>query len=174
MHMSAATFGVATATFLASGVEFVEAFTIVPAMGLTRSWRAALTGTAAALSALSAVTAIAGIYPDRPGVRVAASIRQSACSCWFSACCGRAKPSDARRAWHATRSCRDLEDSRRPCTMSRGRSAMSGRSLARRMEQCVGGWTGLRHLLQGSVPRGMSIEQRRKMAPLDLARLVLG
>jgi uncharacterized membrane protein len=53
MHMSAATLGVATATFLASGVEFVEAFTIVLAMGLTRSWRAALTGTAAALSVRS-------------------------------------------------------------------------------------------------------------------------
>jgi uncharacterized membrane protein len=35
------TFGGATTTFLASGVEFVEAFTIVLAMGLTRSWRAA-------------------------------------------------------------------------------------------------------------------------------------
>jgi uncharacterized membrane protein len=59
--MSAATLGLATATFLASGVEFVEAFTIVLAMGLTRSWRAALTGTAVALLALTAVTAVAGV-----------------------------------------------------------------------------------------------------------------
>ena len=61
MHMTAATLGLAAATFLASAVEFVEAFTIVLAMGLTRSWRAALTGTASALLALTAVTAIAGV-----------------------------------------------------------------------------------------------------------------
>ncbi len=49
---SAATLGLAAATFPASAVEFVEAFTIVLAMGLSRSWRAALTGTAAAVLAL--------------------------------------------------------------------------------------------------------------------------
>jgi len=61
MHMIAATFGLAAATFLASAVEFVEAFTIVLAMGLSRSWRAALTGTVAAVLALTAVTAVAGV-----------------------------------------------------------------------------------------------------------------
>ena len=61
MGLSAGTLGLATATFLASGVEFVEAFTIVLAMGLTRSWRAALVGTAVALVALTAVTAVAGV-----------------------------------------------------------------------------------------------------------------
>src|SRR2546422_7199704 len=61
MHMTAATLGLAAATFLASAVEFVEAFTIVLAMGLSRSWRAALTGTAAAVLALTTVTAIAGV-----------------------------------------------------------------------------------------------------------------
>jgi Ca2+/H+ antiporter, TMEM165/GDT1 family len=60
-EISAGTLGLATATFLASAVEFVEAFTIVLAMGLTRSWRAALTGTAVALVALSVVTAVAGV-----------------------------------------------------------------------------------------------------------------
>jgi uncharacterized membrane protein len=49
-----------TATFTASFVEFVEALTIVLAMGMTRSWRSALWGTAAALVALSGFTAIAG------------------------------------------------------------------------------------------------------------------
>src|SRR5207302_570899 len=53
--------GLAVATFLASAVEFVEAFTIVLAMGLSRSWRAALMGTASGLLALAAVTAIAGV-----------------------------------------------------------------------------------------------------------------
>ena len=47
MHMTAATLGLAAATFLASAVEFVEAFTIVLTMGLSRSRQAALTGTAA-------------------------------------------------------------------------------------------------------------------------------
>ena len=61
MHMTAAIWGLAAATFLASAVEFVEAFTIVLAMGLSRSWRAALTGTAAALLALTVVTAVAGV-----------------------------------------------------------------------------------------------------------------
>ncbi|MGH3727139.1 MAG: COG4280 domain-containing protein [Micromonosporaceae bacterium] len=58
--MGAATWGVVTATFLASFVEFVEALTIVLAMGFTRGWRSALAGAAAALVALAAFTAAAG------------------------------------------------------------------------------------------------------------------
>jgi uncharacterized membrane protein len=46
--------------FLASAVESVEALTIVLAMGLTRSWRAALTGTVVALVALGAIVAALG------------------------------------------------------------------------------------------------------------------
>jgi len=49
-----------TAAFLASFVEFVEALTIVVAMGATRGWRSALAGTAAALLALVGCTAVAG------------------------------------------------------------------------------------------------------------------
>jgi uncharacterized membrane protein len=52
--------GLVTATFLASAVEFVEAFTIVLAMGITRGWRSALAGTALAVVALAALTAVAG------------------------------------------------------------------------------------------------------------------
>jgi uncharacterized membrane protein len=52
--------GLVVATFLASAVEFVEAFTIVLAMGITRGWRSALVGTVLALVALAAITAIAG------------------------------------------------------------------------------------------------------------------
>ena len=48
------------AVFLASAVEFVEAFTVVLAMGLTRGWRATLWGTAAAIALLAVVTAVAG------------------------------------------------------------------------------------------------------------------
>src|SRR4030095_14310175 len=48
------------ATFLASAVEFVEAFTIVLAMGITRGWRSALAGAALALVALCVITAVAG------------------------------------------------------------------------------------------------------------------
>ena len=52
--------GLLAAVMLASAVEFVEAFTIVLAMGMTRSWRSTLAGTAAALVALTVVTILAG------------------------------------------------------------------------------------------------------------------
>ena len=46
--------------FLASAVEMVEALTIVLAVGLTRGWRSALTGVAAALGALAIVVVALG------------------------------------------------------------------------------------------------------------------
>lgn len=49
-----------TAAFLASVVEVVEAFTIVLAVALTRSWRPALTGTFAALAVLVVLVLIFG------------------------------------------------------------------------------------------------------------------
>lgn len=49
------------ATFLAAGVEWVEALTIVLAVGLTRSWRSAFTGTIAAVIALVALVAVLGL-----------------------------------------------------------------------------------------------------------------
>jgi uncharacterized membrane protein len=52
--------GLVTATLLASGVEFVEALTIVLAMGTTREWRSTWFGVGAALVALAVITAIAG------------------------------------------------------------------------------------------------------------------
>ena len=58
--MSSATWGLLAATFTASFVEFVEALTIVLAMGVTRSWRSALWGTALAVVALAGFTAVAG------------------------------------------------------------------------------------------------------------------
>jgi uncharacterized membrane protein len=58
--MSASAAGVLLAAFLAAGVEFVEALTIVLAMGVARSWRAALVGTALAAAALAGLTAVLG------------------------------------------------------------------------------------------------------------------
>jgi uncharacterized membrane protein len=52
--------GVVAATTLASGVEFVEALTIVLAMGTTRGWRSTWAGVGAALAALAIITALAG------------------------------------------------------------------------------------------------------------------
>ncbi|HZT93006.1 MAG TPA: hypothetical protein VE985_00820 [Gaiellaceae bacterium] len=52
--------GLAAATLLASAVEFVEAFTIVLAMGLTRGWRSTLAGTASAIVLLCGVAAVSG------------------------------------------------------------------------------------------------------------------
>ncbi len=48
------------ATFMASMVEFVEALTIVLAVGVVRGWRSALMGTVAGLFFLIALIAIAG------------------------------------------------------------------------------------------------------------------
>jgi uncharacterized membrane protein len=48
------------ATFLASAVEAVEAFTIVLAVGVTRGWRSTLWGVAAASLALAVVVAVLG------------------------------------------------------------------------------------------------------------------
>lgn len=58
--MTSQVFGLATATFVAAFVEWVEALTIVLAMGLTRGWRSALTGAAAAIVALAAFTVVVG------------------------------------------------------------------------------------------------------------------
>jgi uncharacterized membrane protein len=52
--------GLVVSTFLASGVEFVEALTIVLAMGLTRGWRSVLWGVGLAVAALAGITAVAG------------------------------------------------------------------------------------------------------------------
>lgn len=59
-QLDAATWGLVVTTFVACFVEAVEATTIVLAMGYTRSWRSALTGVAAALAALTAVTVAFG------------------------------------------------------------------------------------------------------------------
>ncbi len=50
----------AAAVFLASAVEMVEALTIVLAVGVTRGWRTALEGVAAALAALAVLVAVFG------------------------------------------------------------------------------------------------------------------
>jgi uncharacterized membrane protein len=49
------------ATFLAAGVEWVEALTIVLAVGLVKGWRSAFTGTIAAVVALVALVAAFGL-----------------------------------------------------------------------------------------------------------------
>ena len=50
----------ALAGFLASLVEFVEALTVILAVGAVRGWRGALTGTAAALAVLLAIVVMFG------------------------------------------------------------------------------------------------------------------
>jgi uncharacterized membrane protein len=51
----------ATPAFFASAVEFVEATTIVLAVGLTRGWRAPLAGTALAVLTLAVIVATLGV-----------------------------------------------------------------------------------------------------------------
>lgn len=52
--------GLAIAVFLAAAVEFIEAFTIVLAIGVSRGWRAAVAGTVTALTVLAVATAAVG------------------------------------------------------------------------------------------------------------------
>jgi uncharacterized membrane protein len=52
---------VATASFLASAVEFVEAFTIVLVVGVTVNWRSALLGALAATATLALLVATLGV-----------------------------------------------------------------------------------------------------------------
>lgn len=59
--MSGTTLALVGSVFVASFVEFVEAFTIVLAMGVTRGWRSAVAGTVAALALLAAFTAVLGV-----------------------------------------------------------------------------------------------------------------
>jgi uncharacterized membrane protein len=58
--MSSATAAIAIAVFAASAVESVEAVTIVIAAGVTRGWRSAFEGAAAALAVLAALVAVLG------------------------------------------------------------------------------------------------------------------
>ena len=58
--MSTADLGLIVSVFLAAAVEFVEALTIVLAMGVTRGWRSALTGAAPRWRLLAVVTVLAG------------------------------------------------------------------------------------------------------------------
>ena len=58
---TAASITLIAAVFVASAVEAVEAFTIVLAMGLTRGWKAAISGAVAAVLALAAGTAVVGV-----------------------------------------------------------------------------------------------------------------
>src|SRR5712692_8576834 len=51
----------ATPSFIASAVEFVEATTIVLAVGVTRGWRAPLVGTLVALATLALVIGLLGV-----------------------------------------------------------------------------------------------------------------
>lgn len=52
---------VATASFLASAVEFVEAFTIVLVVGVTINWRSSLVGAFAAAATLALIVATLGV-----------------------------------------------------------------------------------------------------------------
>jgi uncharacterized membrane protein len=58
--MTAALWAVLTAAFLASTVEFVEAFTIVLVVGVTINWRSSFLGMLAAVGALAAIVGLFG------------------------------------------------------------------------------------------------------------------
>src|SRR3989442_9312216 len=51
------------AAFLASAVEFVEAFTLVLVAGITTTWRSAILGALGAAAVLAAIVATLGVTP---------------------------------------------------------------------------------------------------------------
>jgi len=65
VELDPGTLGLVLAVVLASAVEFVEALTIVLAMGVARGWRSTLWGTGLALVVLAALTAVVGSAIDR-------------------------------------------------------------------------------------------------------------
>ena len=73
--MHSAAFVLLASVFLASSVEMVEALTIVVAVGVTRGWRSALEGVAAALAILAALVVAIGPalvhYVPLSGLRIA-------------------------------------------------------------------------------------------------------
>jgi uncharacterized membrane protein len=61
LGLTAVQWGVVIAAFFASAVEYVEAFTIVLAVGVTRSWRSSLLGALAATATLVAIVGVFGV-----------------------------------------------------------------------------------------------------------------
>jgi hypothetical protein len=77
------------ATFPASGVEMIEALTIVLAVGVTWGWRSTLVGAAAATAVLALIVALLG--PAVTRMPIGASVSSSElCGC-CSACSGSRK-----------------------------------------------------------------------------------
>jgi uncharacterized membrane protein len=76
--MTTALWAVLVAAFLASAVEFVEAFTIVLVVGVTINWRSSLLGTLAAVGALAIIVGIFGttlvVYVPVNALRVAVGV----------------------------------------------------------------------------------------------------
>ena len=66
--MTAHAISAAATAFLASLVEFIEALTVVLAVGATRGWRNALAGAAAAIAVLAASLAVLGPSATLPAV----------------------------------------------------------------------------------------------------------
>lgn len=61
LSLTAVQWGVVIAAFFASAVEYVEAFTIVLAVGVTRSWRSSILGALAATATLAVIVAVFGV-----------------------------------------------------------------------------------------------------------------
>ena len=93
--MSLSSLGIASASFLASAVEFVEALTIVLALGVTRGWRSSLWGAARAFAVLALSIAVASARRSPGTCRATGCSSRSACSCSRSGCSGCARRSSA-------------------------------------------------------------------------------
>ena len=93
--MNGSTAGLALSTMLASAVEFIEALTIVLAMGLTRGWRST-SRAPAAHSSCSPASLPSPATRSSPGSRHRAPARHRQPAARLRACNGCGRPSSAR------------------------------------------------------------------------------
>ena len=141
--MSAADLGLLVSVVLASAVEFVEALTIVLAMGVTRGWRSALAGVGDRAGGARRRHRGGGLRAGAVAARgAAAADRRDAAADLRAAVAAQGDPARRRAEGAAT-------TRRRPIARSSRRAARRAASSAARA-----GLVRLRGLLQGRVPRG--------------------
>ena len=86
-----------TAAFLASAVEFVEALTVVLAVGTVRGWRGALIGSGGAVVVLLAIVAVLGPVLTRIPPRNRAACGRNAAAAVRHALATQGDPAISRR-----------------------------------------------------------------------------
>jgi len=115
---------IVVATFLAAAVEWVEALTIVLAVGLFKGWRSAMVGTIAGLLALAALTVGFGValttHVDLALVRTIVGV-----SCCYSVSSGCTGNPSIKRAESVARRAKAFEETKEMLVASGGTRSVS-------------------------------------------------